>query len=116
MRFLTLYTPADPDKPAPSPESMAKIEAFVEASIKSSVLVTTGGVAPSHATGMRMKLTNGKFDVVAAPSASDATQPAAWSILNVNSPEHLQQVARQFLEMAGDGAVEVMEITQMPTA
>ena len=42
--------------------------------------------------------------------------PANPILLNVNSPEHLKEVARQFLEAAGDGDVQVMEITQVPTA
>ena len=114
MRFLTLYTAADPDRRAPNPEIMAKMGAFMEASIKSGILVATGAVTPGAASGMRMKLASGQFQVEAASSTSDAKPSGGWAILNVTSPEHLQQVTRQFLEAAGDGVVEVMEITQMP--
>jgi hypothetical protein len=114
MRFLTLYTAADLHNGTPGPESMAKMGTFMAASIKSGVLIATGSITPSAAGGMRMKLANGKFDLEAVPPALQRRQPGGWAILNVTSLEHLQEVARQFLEVVGDGAVEVMEITQAP--
>jgi hypothetical protein len=115
MRFLTHYTPADPHKGPPDLERMAKMGAFMQASIKSGVLIATGGVMPNAANGMRIKLANGAFDVETG-SPSEVPQAGGWAILNVNSPEHLKDVTRQFLEAAGDGDVQVMEITQVPTA
>jgi hypothetical protein len=113
MRLLTHYTPADPRKGATDAEPMAKMGTFMQASINSGVLIATGGVMPSAANGMRIKMANGEFDV-AAGCPSDVQQAGGWAILNVNSPEHLKEVARQFLEAAGDGDIQVMEITQVP--
>lgn len=114
MRFLTLYTAANPDKGPPSREDMAKMGAFVEASTRSGTLIATGSVIPSATNGMRMSLADGRFDVATAPSRSEQKQTGGWAILNVNSPEHLQEVTRQFLEVVGDGTVEVLEIFQVP--
>jgi hypothetical protein len=114
MRFLTLYTPAHPLEGQRTPESMARMGTFVEASVKSGVLLATGSIVPSAINGVRMRLASGKFGVETAPSVPDCRQTGGWAILNVNSPEHLQEVARQFLEVAGDGDVEVVEIMQMP--
>jgi hypothetical protein len=113
MRFLTLYTAADRNQAPPRPERMAEMGAFMETCIKSGVLIATGVVTPGAANGMRMKLANGKFEVEPA-SASNPRQNAGWAILDVTSLEHLQQVTRQFLEVAGDGVVEVTEITEVP--
>jgi hypothetical protein len=115
MRFLTHYTPANPHEGPPDPERPAKMGAFMQASIKSGVLIATGGVMPSPTNGMRIKLANGAF-AVEAGFLSEVPQAGGWAILNVNSLEHLKEVARQFLEAAGDGDVQVMEITQVPTA
>ena len=114
MRFLTLYAAADLHAGTPGPEGLAKMGTFMAASIKSGVLIATGSITPSAAGGMRMKLANGTFDLEAVPPALQRRQPGGWAILNVNSLEHLQEVTRQFLEAAGDGTVEVMEITQVP--
>jgi len=96
------------------PESMAKMGAFMEASVKSGALIATGSVIPSATSGRQMRLVNGKFDVETTPAVSGRRQTRGWAILNVDSPEHLQEVARQFLEVAGDGDIEVLEIMQVP--
>jgi hypothetical protein len=115
MRFLTLYTPANPQKGPPSAETMAKMGAFMEASAKSGVLIATGAVIPSSANRSRIALTSGELEVK-PPSAptSGHRETGGWAILNVNSLEHLAEVSRQFLEVAGDGEVEVLEIMQVP--
>jgi hypothetical protein len=113
MRFLMQYTPANPLKGPPSPEMLAKMGAFMQASVQSGVLIATGTVKPSAANGMRVKLANAAFDVTAG-SPAQARRSGGWAILNVDSQEHLEQVTRQFLETAGDGDVEILEITQVP--
>lgn len=115
MRFLTRYRPANARKGSLSPDQMAKMGAFVQASIKSGVLVATGGTTPSAADGMKIRLSNGKYDVT-TDLASEAQPAGGWAILEVSSAEHLHEVAREFLEAAGDGEVQVTEITQMPIA
>jgi hypothetical protein len=114
MRFLTFYTPADQRKDSPDPDSMARMGAFVEATVKAKVLIATGSVLPSPATGMRLSLASGQFDIANTPAVSDRRQIGGWAILDVRSLAHLQEVTRQFLEVAGDGDVEVVEIMQMP--
>jgi len=113
MRILTRYRPANPHKGRPSPDQMAKMGAFMQSSIKSGVLIATGGVTPGPANGMKIKLSNGEYNVTTDP-ASEAQQAGGWAILEVNSPEHLEEVTREFLNAAGDGDVQVTEITQMP--
>ena len=112
MRVLTRYTPTETPNGPPSTKTMAKMRDFTEECIKSGVLIATGGITPNAANAMRIKLANGAFDVKFA-STSEAQQAGGWAILNVNSPEHLEEVARRFLEAAGDGDVEVIEITQL---
>ena len=114
MRFLTLYRPTHQRKGPPDPDTMTRMGAFVAASVEAGTLIATGSVVPNAANGTRLTLVGGKFGVEPAASLSDRQQTGGWAILDVNSPEHLQEVARQFLEVAGDGDVEVVEILQMP--
>jgi len=112
MRFLMQYTPAKPVDGPPSPEMIAKMGDFMKASVHSGVLVATGMVVPSAANGMRIKLANANFEMEAGSPAQ--ARQGGWAILNVDSPEHLHEVAHKFLEVAGDGDVRVLEITQVP--
>jgi hypothetical protein len=114
MKVLALYTPAAAHKGPPSPEQMAKMGAFMEASLKSGVLVATGGLAPSATGGVRATLADGKFEVEKGPLKSQLQQASGWAILNVNSRDHLNEVLRQFLEMAGDGVSDAIEIFEPP--
>ena len=114
MKVLTLYTPASPHKGPPSPDQMKKMGAYMEASFKSGLLTATGGVAPSATGGVRAKLRGGKFEVESGPLKSTLQQAAGWAILNVESRDHLVKVLREFLEMAGDGESDAIEIFEPP--
>jgi hypothetical protein len=114
MKVLTLYTPATTRKGPPDPEHMAKMGKFMEASFKSGVLVATGGTAPSATGGVRATLVNGKFEIEDGPLQSQLQQASGWAILNVSSREHRNEVLRQFLEMAGDGVSDAIEIFEPP--
>jgi hypothetical protein len=110
MKVLTLYTPAAPHKGSPSPDQMAKMGAYMAASFKSGLLSATGGIAPSATRGVRAKLSGGKFEVESGPLKSTLQQASGWAILNVESRDHLVTVLREFLEMAGDGESDAIEI------
>jgi hypothetical protein len=112
MRFLTQYSPVNPIAGAPGPEMQAKMGTFMKESVAAGVLIATGMVMPSAHNGMRMSLSNGAFDVDAG--ASSQARQGGWAILNVDSLDHLKKVVRQFLEVAGDGEVKVLEIMQVP--
>ena len=112
MKFLTLYTPSTPLSAPPSSERMSKMVAHMTASFKSGVLVATGGRSPSAA--MRVTLTQGKFNVENGPLQSQLQQAAGWAILNVDLRDHLLEEVRKFLELAGDGESDMIEIMEAP--
>jgi hypothetical protein len=114
MKFMTLYTPSTPRSGPPSPEQMAKMGAYMEASFKSGVLVATGGMIPSASGGVRATLNHGKFSVENGPLQSKLEQAAGWAILNVNSRDQLLEEVRKFLELAGDGESNMIEIMEAP--
>ena len=114
MKFLTLYTPSTPRSGPPRPEQMAQMGAFMAASLKSGVLVATGGTMPGAPGGVRATLNQGKFSVENGPLQSQLQQAAGWAILNVDSKDHLLEVVRKFLELAGDGESDVIEIMEPP--
>jgi hypothetical protein len=116
MKFLTLYTPATARSGPPAPEQMAKMGAYMQESFQSGVLVATGGLRPSATGGLRVTLARGNLSVENGPLQSKLQQAAGWAILNVGSRDHLIEEARKFLEMAGDGESDMIEIMEAPSS
>jgi hypothetical protein len=113
MKFLCIYKPAKSEGDLPQPEDMAKMGAYIEKSIKSGILVATEGCMPS-ALGARVRRTDGKFTVVDGPFTEAKEVVGGFALINANSKEHAIEITRDFMNVAGDGEVEVRQIYEMP--
>ena len=114
MQFLSLYTPAVPPSGPPSAEHMAKMGKMMEEMMKAGVLVTTGGIL-SRSTGMKVTRKNGTFAVEDGPVAGSSLMPAAgYALLRANSREELAKHIKAFLELAGDGTTEIIQVMDGP--
>jgi hypothetical protein len=114
MQFLSLYTPAVAPSGPPSPELMAKMGKLMEDMTRSGVLVTTGGIM-SRQTGMKVVRQNGKFTAENGPVSGSSLMPAAgYALMRANSREELAKHIQSFLEVAGDGTCEVIQIMDGP--
>jgi hypothetical protein len=113
MKFLCIYKPAKPEGGPPQPEDMAKMGAYIEESIKSGVLIATEGCMPS-ALGARVRRTDGKFTVVDGPFTEAKEVVGGFALINANSKEHAIKISQEFMNVAGDGEVEVRQIYEMP--
>jgi hypothetical protein len=114
MQFLTLYTPAAAPGGPPDAEHMAKMGKLMENMSKAGVLVTTGGIL-SRQTGMKVVRKNGKYTVEDGPVAGSSLMPAAgYALLRANTREELVQHIKTFLEVAGDGTSEVIQVMDGP--
>ena len=101
MRFLSLWHP-DPASltGAPSAETMAKMGALIEKMTKDGTLVATGGLAPA---GTRVKRAGEKVTVSEGPSKPIG----GFAIFEVRSREHVLELTRTFLALAGNGECEL---------
>lgn len=114
MQFLTLYTPAVAPSGPPDAEHMAKMMKLMEDMSRAGVLVTTGGVL-SRKTGMKVVRRNGSFTVEDGPVAGSSLMPAAgYALLRANSREELTRHVKAFLEVAGDGTSEIIQVMDGP--
>ncbi|HZD49787.1 MAG TPA: YciI family protein [Silvibacterium sp.] len=113
MKFLCIYKPAKPEGGLPTPEEMAKMGAYVEESIKSGVLVASEGCLPS-ALGAKVRRTDGKFSVVDGPFTEAKEVVGGLAVINANSKEHAIEITRSFMNVAGDGEVEVRQLYEVP--
>ena len=110
MQFLSLYTPATPPSGPPSAEHMAQMGKLMDEMIKKGVLVTTGGIL-SRQTGMKVVRKNGEVTSESGPVAGSSLMPAAgYALLRANSREELAGHIKTFLDVAGDGTCEIIQV------
>ncbi len=114
MQFLSLYTPAVMRSGPPDAAHMAKMGKLVEDMTKAGVLITAGGIL-SRNTGMKVTLNNGEFTAEDGPVAGSSLMPAAgYALLRANTREELVKHVRKFLEAAGDGRCEIIQLMDGP--
>lgn len=110
MRFLMLYRPADVASVEagvpPSPEMMLQMGNLIQRKINEGKLLATEGCAQTS-KGARVRLSDGKISVIDGPFAEAKELIAGFALFRVNSKQEAIQEAREFLDIAGDGEVEI---------
>ena len=82
---------------------------LVEEGMKAGWLVATVGCLPS-ALGARVRATNGKVSVTDGPFTESKEVVGGFAILRANSKEEAIQLAKDFLQVVGDGECELRQI------
>lgn len=113
MKFLCIYKPAKPEGAPPTPDDMEKMGAYIEKSIKSGVLIATEGCLPS-ALGAKVRRTEGKFTVTDGPFSEAKEVVGGFALINASSKENAIEITREFMNIAGDGEVEVRQVYEVP--
>ena len=110
MQFLALYTPTVAASGPPNAEHMAKMGKLMEDMFKAGVLIATGGIL-SRNTGMKITCKNGAFAVEdGAVAGSSLMGASGYALLRANSREDLVKHVKTFLEHAGDGTSEIIQL------
>ncbi|HEX6765384.1 MAG TPA: YciI family protein [Polyangiaceae bacterium] len=100
---------SNPDSPPPSPEKLKELGQFTEDAMKSGLVLMTGGlVRPT--TGTRVRMSSGKFSITDAPLPETKELIDGFALVQVNSKEEAVAVARSFMEVAGDGEGEILQV------
>ena len=108
MKFLMTYA-QKPNLPPPSPEQIARIGEFTERNIRSGVVVLTGGlVRPSG--GIQLRCEGGKISVTDGPFAETKELIDGFALVEVASREEAIKLASDFMQVAGDGTGEILQI------
>jgi hypothetical protein len=108
MRFLSIYKTVESGVP-PSPEEMARMGKLIEEGMKAGYLLAVEGCMPSS-TGARVRLSRGKLTVTDGPFAESKEVIGGLALLQANSKDEAVELARQFLQVAGDGECELRQI------
>jgi hypothetical protein len=88
---------------------MAKMGKLVEDGMKAGWLIATEGCLPS-ALGARVRATNGKLSVTDGPFTESKEVVGGFAILRANSKEEAIQLAKDFLNVVGEGECELRQI------
>ena len=108
MRFLSIYKTAETNVP-PTPEYMARMEKLIEDSMKAGTLIATEGCLPS-ALGARVRSSGGQITVKDGPFTESKELVGGFAILEAASKEEAIELAKTFLDVAGDGECEIRQI------
>jgi hypothetical protein len=108
MRFLSIYKTVERTTP-PSQDEMATMGKLVEQGMKAGWLVATEGCLPS-ALGARVRRASGKISVTDGPFIETRELVGGFAILKANSKEEAIELARNFLNSAGDGECELRQL------
>ena len=99
MKYLTFIRHAESFREAGPPQAlMAAMGEFVQRSLKSGVLVDTGGLLPSK-EGVRVRLTKGRITVTDGPFTESKEILGGWAILETETREEAVRITREFMEL-----------------
>jgi hypothetical protein len=113
MKFLSIYKTVERNSP-PSQEEMAKMSKLVEEGMKAGWLLATEGCLPT-ALGARVRNSNGKVTVTDGPFSEAKEVVGGFAILLANSKQEAIQLARDFLQVTGEGECELRQIFEVDT-
>ena len=107
MKFLSLYKSVKKNAPPPAAE-MEKMGKLVEEGMKAGWLVATEGCLPS-ALGARVRRSNGRITVTDGPFTESKEVVGGFAILQANSRQEAIQLAKDFLQVVGEGECELRQ-------
>jgi hypothetical protein len=108
MKFLMTYA-AGPRTAPPTPEHMAAIAKFSQDMAAQGILLMTGGLQrPTR--GTQLKLAGGKFTATDSPFAETKELIDGFALVQTKSREEAVEVARRFMNVAGDGDGEILQV------
>jgi hypothetical protein len=108
MKFLSIYKSPEKNVP-PSQEEMSRMGQLIEDGFKAGWLVATEGCLPS-ALGARVRRSGEKITVTDGPFTEAKELVGGFAILRTNSKEEAIQLAKQFLQVVGEGECELRQV------
>jgi hypothetical protein len=108
MRFLSIYKTVERTTP-PTPEEMATMGKLIEEGTREGWLLATEGCLPT-ALGAQVRRSGGKLSVTDGPFTEAKEVVGGFAILKANSKAEAIELARKFLQVAGEGECELRQL------
>lgn len=117
MRYMLMFKSDQNPEPGVSPckQHLPEMAKVMEELKQSGVLVATEGLLPSD-SGARVRLAGSDLRVLDGPFAEAKEVVAGFAVVNVKSKAEAVQLAKRFLEIAGGGECDVLEVFDAETA
>jgi hypothetical protein len=112
MRYVSIYT-HEPNPNPPTPELIANMTALIEEGMKAGWLITTEGISFGDKP-MLVRSRKGKITVTDGPFTEAKEILGGYAIMEARDREHVLELARKFLAVAGDGTCEIHELYAAP--
>jgi hypothetical protein len=109
MRFLMMYRPARAENVPMSMECMMALGKHCEEAAKAGVLVMSAGLQPTE-KGAKIRLASGKIKVTDGPFTEAKEWIAGINLIQANSKDEAIEVAKEFIQLAGDGETELRQV------
>ena len=117
MRFMMIYKPTDvKDMEAgvpPTQENIAEMGKFIGEIAQSGVLLAADGLMASS-KGARVRLSGGKLTVTDGPFTETKELIGGFAIVQLKSMAEAIDLAKRFLNVAGDGESEIRQMHDIP--
>jgi hypothetical protein len=111
-RYLSIYSPATPSTSGPTEQEMARMGAFMEQHIRGGALIGSGGLCPGT-TPARVIFSGKDRKVVDGPFSEAKEVIGGYGILQTRTKDEVIQLAKDFLQVAGDGVCEIRPIYEL---
>jgi hypothetical protein len=109
MRYLAIYTPKQ--NQLPTPQKHAEMSKFVEESAKAGVYLDGGAL---HPPAFRVRSEGAKVSVTDGPFPETKELIVGYAMLQAKSKEEALEQTKRFLQVAGDGEVEIRFLVDAP--
>jgi len=117
MRYLMLFRPADTTQfeagVPPSPEMIQRMGGLIQQKFAEGKLLSTEGCGPTS-QGALVTLNKGKLGIIDGPFTEAKEIIGGFALFNLKSKQEAIAEAREFLEVAGEGTVEIRPIFEEP--
>jgi len=111
MRFMLMFKSDKPLEPGEvaCKQNLPEMAKLMGELRESGVLLATEGLLPSD-TGARVRMSGGKVSVKDGPFAEAKELIAGFAVVNVKSKAEAVELATKFLEIAGGGESDILEV------
>jgi len=113
MRFISIFT-HEPTNRAPTQEEMTRMGKLVQQGMQEGWLLATEGVSFGE-KGFRVHKGSGSDVVIMdGPFAETKEVLGGYALIKADSKEHVIELTKNFLNVAGSGTCEIYQLYEMP--